>query len=114
VQANIDLLVGQSLALLARYDATTNSTYGAELVWTGFGFEPILYRKVNGLVTVLKVGPILASAVGTLAFKVNGSSLDLYLNNTLLLVASDTTLATGGAAVLFGPGVSVSDFSAAW
>jgi hypothetical protein len=113
VQANVALQAGQSVTLLARYDAASDSYYGAELVWTGVGFEPVIYRMIQGVKTVLKAGPLIPSATGTLAFKVNGAALDLYLNNALLVSAADSTLGAGGAGVLFGPGVSVSDFSAA-
>jgi hypothetical protein len=111
LQVLINLAVGQSLTLLGRYNAGADSWYGAELVPTLLGFEPVIYRRRGGVITVLKTGALIPSASGTLAFKVIGSSLGLYLNNKLLVTASDTVLTTGGAAVLFGPGVSVSGFT---
>jgi hypothetical protein len=112
VRATIALSAGQSVALLARYDAGTNSTYGAELVSTANGFVPIIYREDHGVRTVLATGSAIASATGALAFKVNGSALELELNNSPLLSTTDTVLTSGGAAVLFSAGVSVSAFGA--
>jgi hypothetical protein len=113
LQAQIDLVAGESTTLLARYDAATDSWYGGVLLSTANGFEPIIYRRHHGITTILATGAVIPSANGTLTFQVNGSALDLYLNNTLLVSASDSVLGAGGAAVLFGQGVAVSNFSAA-
>jgi hypothetical protein len=110
VHADIALLPNQSLTLFARYDAASDSWYGAELVGTANGFIPIIYRRKNGVMEVLATGSPIASASGTLAFKVTGTSLDLILNNTSLIIATDGELMTGGAAVQFGPGVSIDGF----
>ena len=111
MQADVSLLAGQSVTLLARHDATTNGTYGAQLVWTGSGFQPVIFRTVQGVTTVLATGPVIPSVSGTLAFQVIGHSLRLSLNNTLLVSATDAALATGDVEVLFGPGVAVRNFT---
>jgi hypothetical protein len=112
VQANVVVNVGQSVTLLARYDAGSNSAYGGELMSTANGYVPVIYRAVNGVKTVLATGPVIANPNGALAFTVNGSALTLSLNNSPLLSASDSVLTTGGVGVLFGTGVSVTDFTA--
>jgi hypothetical protein len=110
VQTDITLGQGQSVTLLARYDAATDSWYGAELVGTASGFVPVIYRRQNGVVTLLATGAPLASANGTLAFTVTGTSLTLSLNNVALVNTADALLASGGAGALFGDGVSIRNF----
>jgi hypothetical protein len=110
VRADVDLGQGQSVTLLTRYDAATDSWYGAELVGTASGFVPVIYRRQNGVVTVLATGAPIASASGTLAFTVLGTSLTLSLNNVALVNAADAALTSGGAGALFGDGVSIRDF----
>jgi hypothetical protein len=108
--ADIALAAGQSVTLFDRYDAGTDSWYGAELVGTANGYVPTIYRRRNGTVTVLATGSAIASASGTLAFAANGTSLTLSLNNTTLVSATDGVLTSGGVGVLFGPGVSLRGF----
>jgi hypothetical protein len=110
VRADVALGQGQSVTLLARYDAVTDSWYGAELVGTASGFVPVIYRRKNGVVTVLATGAPLASANGTLAFTVTGTSLTLSLNNVVLVNTADALLASGGAGALFGDGVTIRNF----
>jgi hypothetical protein len=110
VHANIGLASGQTVTLLDRYDAASDSWYGGELVGTANGFVPTIYVRKKGSVTVLATGNVIASANGTLAFTVNGTKLTMSLNNVTLVTTSNGELTSGGAGMLFGAGVSLRGF----
>lgn len=92
------LALGQSAALVGRYDAATNSMYLATLANTANGPVASIILDQNGQQTVLGSATA-GSAAGTLTFVFNGASLELSLNGSPLLSVSDSTLSTGGAGV---------------
>lgn len=105
------LALGQSAALVGRYDAATNSMYLATLANTANGPVASIILDQNGQQTVLGSATA-GSAAGTLTFVFNGASLELSLNGSPLLSVSDSTLSTGGAGVDLSNAVGVDDVTA--
>jgi hypothetical protein len=118
-QADIALTANQSVGLVARYDAATNSMYLAVLQDNGNGtFTASIDVIQNGQVKKVLATGTSASGSGTLKFVVQttaqGVSLQLFLGNTLLASGIDTSpLTSDGVGVQVGSGTSVSDFTAA-
>src|SRR5206468_4282948 len=92
----INVAAGQSAGIVARYSGLRDQNlYVGQLVNTGTGFRAEIIRKFNGIVTRLSSGTVASTGSGTLRFEAVGSSLRLYLNNTLIAFANDSRLKTG-------------------
>ncbi len=124
VQADINIAAGTDNAagLVARYSGPGDANYYLAEVYgdpTVFGgVEVNLYRQAMGQMTLLGTTVITgASATGTLRFEVVGSSQKVFLNDSLVLFANDTTLDGAGSAGFRLAGtinaVAVDNFSAA-
>jgi hypothetical protein len=79
------LASSQEVALVGRYNSTTNSMYLAELADTANGPVAWIVLEQNGQITTL-ASIVAPSASGTLEFELNNrSSLQLSLNGSMLL-----------------------------
>jgi hypothetical protein len=116
VQADVNVTgaAGQSAGLVARYSGPKNQNlYLGRLVKTGSGFKVELIRNVNGSSTTLFSQNVTSTGSGTLRFELAGSSLKLFLNNTLVAFANDSRLTTGTVGLDTSSGGTVDNFSAA-
>ncbi len=119
VQANIDLTaasvaVGSYAGLVARYAGPLNANmYLAFVTKLANGrLQPYIERNLNGTLTVLSTGATVADTAGTLTFQVEGSSLKLFLNGTLISFAQDTALKTGSVGMYASSGAAEKGFQA--
>jgi hypothetical protein len=117
VSLTIDTLTtGQQAGLVARYNGPglANMYYGMIVATSANTYTAYISLNVNGVVTPLISQNYTGTATGkTLEFDAGGSSLQLYLNSSLVASASDSTFATGGVGMLTsGAQVVVSDFNA--
>jgi hypothetical protein len=97
VQADVNLAAGQQAGLVARYTGSFDSSYyyAALIPVATGGFQGNIYLRNNGTVVRLKAGAFISSASGTLKFQTNGTSLSLFLGDTLLATVNDSTLTSG-------------------
>jgi subtilisin-like proprotein convertase family protein len=95
-QADVNLTStsGSSAGLLARY-VDSNDFYLGRLHNVGGSYFAEILRESGGVLTQLNSAAV-SSAAGTLRFEVVGSSLKLFLNNTLVTFVQDTTLSAAG------------------
>jgi len=115
VQADVNVTgaAGQSAGLVARYSGPgIQNLYLGRLVNTDSGFKVELLRNVNGTLATLFHQNVTSTGSGTLRFEVAGSSLKLFLNNTLVAFANDTRLTTGTVGIDASIGGTVDNFSA--
>jgi len=99
VQADINFTGdNQYLGLVGRHSGAgdMNEYIGNISRFSSTSYVASIYRIVNGAATQLAAA-VLTSATGTLRFELVGPSLKLFLNNTLVAFAQDSTptLATG-------------------
>ncbi len=109
------LTTGQGVGLVARYGGSglANMYYGSIVAGSG-NYTAYIYRYVNGVPTSLFSKTYMGTATGkTLEFDVVGTSLRLYLNNSIVAYANDSTFTTGSVGMLTSGGaVVVSNFNA--
>ena len=105
---------------MARYNGSglANMYYGSIVATSSTTYTASIYRNVNGVSTPLFSQTYQGSPStlegDTLEFDVVGSSLQLFLNGSLVAYANDSTFATGGVGMLTSGGaVAVSNFNAA-
>jgi hypothetical protein len=114
VQADINLGVSglQYAGTVARYSgpADQNMYWGA-VVGNNGAFQAVIYRNVNGTWTQLNPFTAIGSGTGTLRFEVVGSSLKLFLNNSLIAFANDTAVTAPGTVGIRGGADSYDNFS---
>jgi len=114
------LATGQQVGLVARYNGSglANMYFGEIVATSSTTYTAYIYRNVNGVGTSLYSATYQDSTStlngDTLEFDVVGSSLQLFVNGSLVAYASDSTFATGGVGMLTSGGaVVVSNFNAA-
>ncbi len=116
VQATITLSSGENAGLVADYSGPGDQNYYLGGVFaTATGYQAYLYRNVNGVFTSLLTTPnptFGGSADGVLRLEVYGSSLKVFLGNTLLAYGEDSTFTGGSVGMRVTAGASVSNFSA--
>ena len=118
VDLTIDTLTtGEQVGLVARYNGSglANMYYGSIVATSANTYTAAIYLNVNGVWTPLFSQNYTGTATGkTLEFDVVGSSLQLFLNGSLVAYANDSTFTTGGVGMLTSGGaVVVSNFNAA-
>ena len=116
VSATINTLTtGEQVGLVARYGGSglANMYYGAIVAGSG-DYTAYIYRNVNGASTSLFSQTYTGTATGTtLEFDVVGTSLQLFLNSSIVAYANDSTFTTGSVGMLTSGGaVVVSNFNA--
>lgn len=114
LQADVSLTSdGQWAGLVARYSGPLdNNEYYARLTRLAAGsFQAAIYRVQGGVATQLSVQ---STAIGTatLRFEVAGPSLKLFLNNSLVAYAQDTTFTTGSVGIRTSTNATLDNFSA--
>ncbi len=117
VQATITSLTnGEYAGLVADYSGPGDQNYYlGGVVATATGYQPYLYRNLNGVFTSLltQTSAITQGSVdGVLQLQVYGSSLKLFLGSTLLAYGDDSTLTGGSVGMRLTTGAAVTDFSA--
>jgi hypothetical protein len=116
VSATINTLTsGQGVGLVARYAGSgLGNMYCGSIVAGSGSYTAYIYRYVNGAPTTLFSKTYSGTATGkTLEFDVVGTSLRLYLNNSIVAYANDGTYTTGGVGMMTSGGaVVVSNFNA--
>jgi hypothetical protein len=104
------LATGQQAALVARYDAATNSAYLAVLQYAGNNlFTASIVLDQHGTLHTLKSASV-SGPLTKLKFQVTGSGLQFFLNNALAVSATDSTLHSGGVGIQIDKGVALNDF----
>src|SRR5262249_3870197 len=95
VQADINAAVGQHAGLVARHGALGDSSMYLGII-NNIGGTPIaqIFRSTGGGFTLLAQANATGNS-GTLRFEVVGTSLRLFLGNTLQVFASDSVLKSG-------------------
>jgi hypothetical protein len=115
-QANVDLhssvnvsASGQFAGLVARYSGPGDMNwYWGGLYNNGSGVSAQIYVNVNGNWRLLASANVSASGSTPIEFVVNGSSLQLFVNNQLAVSANDTSLATGTVGIRASAGATIS------
>ncbi len=111
VQANIALTNGEYAGLMA--DFTANGYYYGVIIATGpDSYTAQIYLQLNGVSTLLYSQNLTGSPNGTLRFEAYGSSLELFLNGTLVAYDIDSTLSGGSVGMQTSASAAVSSFSA--
>src|SRR5262249_4994541 len=119
VTANVTVLAGQQVGLVARYGGPLESNlYAGFLVSTGSSFQGQIYKNIGGAYTLLASGSFVNTGVGKLEFEAVGPSLKLIFTpqgqtqGTLIAFADDTSLTTGSVGMRIGKGATVGLFQA--
>lgn len=110
LQADVDVqaTTNHTAGLIARYAGPGDANYyEARISRTSTGF---LASIMKGTTTLKKVA--VGAGAGTLKFNVFGSTLQLFINNVLLLTATDTALGSGGAGMRIAGASSIDSFTA--
>lgn len=94
-----DPTLTNAIALGARVSA--NSEYSARISNSTRGNFVAIYKKVNGVTTVLSYRPVNVSE-GKLGFEVKGSRLRAYLNDVLLSEVNDSSVTAAGKVSIWG------------
>jgi hypothetical protein len=97
VYARLSLGLNQQAGVLARYTGAGDKNYYlASLSSDADGSVTArIVRNANGVVTELAVVEAVGTGDGTLHFRLVGSTLQLFLNGTLLATVEDTTFKSG-------------------
>lgn len=106
---------GQNAGLIARYSGPSDSNmYLATIVNQNGIYSARIFRNLHGTWTVLASTTLIGfSGTGHLEFDVIGSSLRLFLNSSLTLATTDSTIAGPGSVGMRGAnGESFSNFNA--
>ena len=109
VQADITLsAVGQYAGLSARYSGPGDSNmYWGAITQTGANsFMAVIYVNVRGTWTLLASQSV-STGTGKLRFEVEGTKLRLFLQNVLVLSASDSSLMSAGSVGIRSGGLNV-------
>jgi len=115
VQPQVGLPTG--LGLVARHSGPgdTNMYWGALNVFGG-NYLAQIWKNVNGAWSVVNLNSVqitVANAVGkTLRFEVVGTSLKLYLDDTLISFAHDASITAGSVGLRSSAGAAVDSFTA--
>ncbi len=114
VQATITLTTNEAAGLVVDYTGTGDGNYyfGSILATGTNSYQANLYRASDGTFTALATPTMTGSPDGTLLFEVYGSSLELFLNGTLVAYANDATLSGGSVGIRTNEGATMSAFSA--
>jgi hypothetical protein len=116
VQAKVSVGVGQTAGLVGRYSGTGNQNMDyAGFTNLGNGICTVsLWRNVAGTWALLFAQNVASTGTGSLLFDLSGSSLKLYLNDTLAASASDSVLAnaSGTVGMRATAGAVLADFNA--
>src|SRR5205085_1614719 len=102
VQATVNSLANsQVIGLAARYSGPALNNQYEGLIYNSSGtVRAAIYRNQGGTWTLISadvaVGPVGSVVGGTLRFETQGTALKLFLGNTLLAFAQDSTFSTGG------------------
>ncbi|HLW66793.1 MAG TPA: choice-of-anchor tandem repeat GloVer-containing protein [Gemmataceae bacterium] len=108
VQANVNLATGQYVGLVARYSGPGDGN----MYWAGLvGGQAQIWRNLGGNWVELAAQNVAVSS-GTLIFQVQGTSLRLLLNNSMVANAKDSALTSGSVGVRASAGATVANFSA--
>jgi RHS repeat-associated protein len=99
VSGQVDVPVGQTIGLVARYSGTGNANYYFGTL-SGSGMAEIGV-SVDGTVTSLATATAPGTS-GNLRLEVVGDQLQLFLNNALLLTVTDSTLTGAGSVGIIG------------
>ncbi|MGL4552739.1 MAG: hypothetical protein ACRC33_16310, partial [Gemmataceae bacterium] len=114
VQADVSVgATGVNFAgVVARANAAGDTYYQAGIQRVTAGTRVILYRFVNGAVTVLMTQSV-ASGSGRVGLQLVGSNLTVSLNGTNLFTVADSSIAGPGTVGIRGAGAATWDnFSA--
>jgi hypothetical protein len=111
IQGDVTDVAQQTAGLVARYENATGSYYFAGITSVGTGYAVNIWRFQNGTLTPLTTAKKISGASATLNFQLAGSTLKLFVNDTLTITASDTNLTTGTSGVRGGAGTSFANFS---
>jgi hypothetical protein len=113
IQSGVILAAGQSVGLLARYSGPGDQNfYEARLTLNSNALVAAIYRNVNGAFTLLASKTISKRTfLGLFKFNLVGSSLSLFLNDSLLASATDTSLTAGSVGVRLGANSGVNNFT---
>src|SRR5262249_1155606 len=71
-----------------------------------------IYKKINGVLTLLSTGKTVNTGSGTLEFEAVGPSLKLIFNGSLVAFADDLSLTSGTVGFRIGQNVTVANFQA--
>ena len=114
VQANVSFTAaGQSAGLITRFSSTTTSYYFASVTLeAGNKLLVNLYKVIGTAQTTLTTATVNGNG-GLLNFQTVGTTLNLYLNGTLIATAHDTTLTTGTVGIRSTGGAGFSNFTSA-
>ncbi len=104
--------VSQYAGLVARYSGPGDSNmYYGRLVDVGNGMvNAAIYRNLNGSWAQIGASTNVAAAGGDLIFQVEGSSLKLFLNGSVVAYGQDTVLKSGLSGIRAYGGATVADF----
>jgi uncharacterized repeat protein (TIGR01451 family) len=110
VQADVTVANGSSLGLVARSSgADDQNMYWGGISQTNGQTSVTIWLKHNGTWSLLNSGVTLPANSGTLRFEVLGSSLKLFWNGQLTMVAHDSTLTLPGTVGLWASGSATFD-----
>jgi hypothetical protein len=113
VQADVTLVAGQQVGLVARYGGPGYANfYLGQLRATGSGVQAAIFSNVGGTFSTLVVGSTVSASAGTLEFEVVGQSLKLIFNGKLVADAFDSALATGSVGLRMSGVAVASNFQA--
>jgi hypothetical protein len=114
VQADANVAAGQTGGLVARYSGPLDQNMDwAGLVNLGGGFiQAQIWQNYHGVWSELFFQNYSSNGTGTLRFEAVGSSLKLFLNNSLLAWANDTLLTGGTVGIRSTAGATFDNFSA--
>ncbi len=104
----------RSLGLVARHSGSGDGNwYLGNIRYTGGAYRAEIWKQVNGVQTLL-TSTYLSGGNLSARFEVVGTSLKLYVNNTLVGNTIDSQLATGGIGVRtnFISGVRIDNYTA--
>jgi hypothetical protein len=114
VSADINVPSGQRAGLVARYQGSGDNTmYLGEIDnRSGTPIPRIMLSTGPGNWVVLNTGTTSPGTMAPLRFVVNGDSLQLFIGNTLLTFATDTTLTQGSIGMRGIGGTTFDNFNA--
>jgi len=114
VQADVNVSAGQYGGLMARYSGQLDGNMDwADVVNLGGGvIQAQIWQNYRGVWSELFFQNSSSASSGTLRFEAVGSSLKLFLNNSLLAYANDTLLTGGTVGIRSTAGVMFDNFSA--
>jgi hypothetical protein len=112
---NVGTGAARSIGFSARYSGPGDNNQYLGMIGQDSGrYTAYIYRNVGGNWTLLKSGSI-SSGSGTLKFEVEGTSLRLSFNGTLILSATDSSITSAGAVGIraWDAGATIDNFQTA-